>query len=120
MESSDAGRQDFEEILILGGGARSALWRQIISDVLGLEISRPANGDASFGAALLAGVGAGLFASSEEAAGRCAKVVDRVQPNEARHALYSQLFSIYKEAQARLASLDHKLHDLFSDAGEDS
>jgi xylulokinase len=117
LESSDAGREDFEEILILGGGAQSALWRQIICDVLGLEISRPAHGDASFGAALLAGVGAGIFASPEDAAGRCAKVADRVQPDETRHALYSQLFSIYKEAQARLAPLDHKLHNLFADAG---
>ena len=103
--------------LLLGGGAGSALWCQIICDVLGLEISRPANGDASCGAALLAGVGAGLFASPGEAAGRCAKAVARIRPGETRHAVYSKLFWIYKEAQVRLAPLDHELHDLFSDTG---
>lgn len=115
LESSDATRADFDEILILGGGAKSALWRQTVSDVLGVEISRPANGDASFGAALVAGVGVGLFDSPRQAAERCAKVVDRCRPDSARHALYSELFAVYKQAQAALAPLDHKLHALFAE-----
>ncbi len=115
LEASDATRADFDEILILGGGAKSALWRQIVSDVLGVEINRPANGDASFGAALVAGVVVGLFASPREAAERCARVVDRCRPDLARHTLYSALFAVYKEAQAALAPLDHKLHALFAE-----
>jgi xylulokinase len=114
LEASDATRADFDEILILGGGAKSALWRQVVSDVLGVEISRPANGDASFGVALVAGVGVGLFASPRQAVERCAQVIDRCRPDPARHALYSELFAVYKQAQAVLAPLDHKLHALFA------
>ena len=44
-----------------GGGTRSALWRQIIGDVTGLAIEVPAEGDASCEAALVAGVGIGVF-----------------------------------------------------------
>ena len=56
-----------------GGGARSALWRQIQADVYGHEVEVvEAEEGAAYGAALLAGVGAGLWASVDEA---CASVV---------------------------------------------
>ena len=103
----------FDEMRIIGGGARSATWRQIMSDVLGREICRPAQGDASYGAALIAGVGAGVFGSLSEAAELCAPVIDRARPEAERHDLYSKLFAVYKEAQAGLAPLDHQLHGLF-------
>jgi xylulokinase len=103
---------EFTTIRLMGGGAKSATWRQIIADVTGLEIERPANGDASFGAALVAGVGVGLFASPREAVERCVRVLDRCQPDAGRHRLYSELFALYKEAQAALAPINHKLHAL--------
>ncbi len=105
----------FGEIRLIGGGSRSSLWRQIISDVTGLEVLQPENGDASFGAALLAGVGAGLFSSPEDAVARCARIVDRTKPGAARAALYDRLFEIYKDAQSALAPLDHRLHQFTMD-----
>lgn len=58
-----------ETIRALGGGAKSALWLQILADVTGLPVERPACSEAaSLGAALLAAVGAGYFASIEDAA----------------------------------------------------
>jgi len=51
----------FGVIKLMGGGARSATWRQIIADVTGLVVERPGNGDASFGAALVAGIGVGAI-----------------------------------------------------------
>ena len=95
-----------------GGGARSPTWRQIMSDVLGLETCRPAQGEASYGAALVAGVGVGLFASLEKAAELGAPVVDRCRPDPERHDRYGELFAVYKEAQAELAPLDHRIHKL--------
>ena len=53
----------FGSIRLMGGGAKSACWRQIIADVTGLTVERTEIGDASFGAALVAGIGVGLFAS---------------------------------------------------------
>lgn len=100
----------FGEIRLMGGGARSAVWRQIIADVTGLTIERPANGDASFGAALVAGIGAGIYDDPKAAVDRCVTVLDRCEPDATRHALHDELFAIYKEAQAALAPLNHRLH----------
>jgi len=112
LEAARAKGLEFRDFRIIGGGARSALWRQIISDVLGVEIERTANGDASFGAALVAGLGVGLFGSEREAIERCVRVVEICRPDTARHAHYSALFAIYQEATRRLAELDHRLHAL--------
>ena len=101
----------FDEIRLLGGGARSATWRQILADVMGVEMVRPACGDASFGAALVAGLGVGLFANPDEALSRCVRVLDRTAPDPARHARYDRLFAIYKDTQSALADIDHRLHD---------
>ncbi len=102
----------FSTIRLMGGGARSETWRQIIADVTGLEIERPANGDASFGAALVAGVGVGAFEGPRQAVERCVRILDRRPPDPARHAFYSELFAVYKEAQAALAPVNHRLHAL--------
>ena len=112
LDAARAEGFEFGAIRLIGGGGRSRLWRQIISDVTGLEILLPENADASFGAALLAGVGAGLFDGPREAVASCARIVDRVLPDPGRGATYQQLFEIYKDAQAALAPLDHRLHAL--------
>jgi xylulokinase len=113
LEAARALGLTFGDIRLIGGGARSAVWRQIIADVTGLTIERPANGDASFGAALVAGIGVGLFASPLAAVEACVRITDRCPPDPGRHAFYSELFGIYKDAQAALAPLDHRLHALF-------
>ena len=65
-------------VKIAGGGARSPLWRQIVADVLGLPISlEPEDRGPAFGAALLAGVAVGVYASVEEA---CAQTASHTQP----------------------------------------
>ena len=46
-----------QDLRIIGGGARSPLWRQIISDILGQSLTQPLTADSSFGGALLAGGG---------------------------------------------------------------
>ena len=64
---------DVTELRLIGGGARSALWTQIAADVFGREIIVPQGCDASFGSALLAGVGTGVFADERDAVRRCLK-----------------------------------------------
>ena len=98
------------EARIVGGGARSALWRQTVCDVLGVPISVPEVTDASFGAALLAGVGAGVFADEVAAAGACVRIAERHEPDPARGATYADMFGIYKDAQSRLVDINHRLH----------
>ena len=56
------------QVRVSGGGARSPVWRQILADVLGVDLVSVETGEgAALGAALLAGVGAGLWPSVEEA-----------------------------------------------------
>jgi xylulokinase len=106
----------FGVVKLIGGGARSDTWRRIIADVTGLTIERPGNGDASFGAALVAGIGVGFFAGPEAAVKRCVTVLDRTEPNPKRHELYGEFFSVYKQAQAALAPLNHRLHEIVEGA----
>jgi len=100
---------NIESARIIGGGARSATWRQIVADILGVQIKLPAVTDASFGAALLAGVGIGAFGSEVEAAQRCASVIEVLSPDPGRHAIYDELFALYKETRAALQPVHHGL-----------
>jgi xylulokinase len=65
-----------------GGGARSPLWRQIQADVYGYpaEIVEAEEG-AAYGAALLAGVGGGLWPTVESACDAVVRVKSRFSPN---------------------------------------
>jgi xylulokinase len=65
----EAGLGAIDQVRVSGGGAKSQLWKQILADVLGVElVTVNTTEGAAFGAALLAGVGAGLFANVPEAA----------------------------------------------------
>src|SRR5690606_25937388 len=57
-----------DRVRVAGGGTRSAVWRQILADVFDSELATTdATEGAAYGAALLGGVGAGVFGSVEEA-----------------------------------------------------
>ena len=101
----------FSDMRLLGGGARSATWRQIIADVTGLTVKVPVNGDASFGAALVAAVGAGIFASPEAAVARCVRISEENRPDPERHAAYQRAFALYDAARRGLTDINHRLHD---------
>ncbi len=105
----------FGTLRLIGGGAASATWRQIIADVTGLKVQRTETADASFGAALLAGIGTGVFRDEEVAVASCVRLLDHNDPRPAVHARYQSLFGIYKDAQAALSSLNHRLHRLNPD-----
>jgi xylulokinase len=109
LEQFRAQGLDMASARIVGGGAQSACWRQIVADVLGVEVLLPAVTDASFGAALLAGVGIGLFASERSAAAACTRIVERRAPDAHRHAVYDELFGIYRQSQAALVATNHAL-----------
>jgi len=65
-----------------GGGARSRLWLEIVASVLGLPLELTAVEEgAAFGAALLGGIAAGVFADVEEAVASCISIRDQIEPN---------------------------------------
>lgn len=86
-----------------GGGARSDVWCQIRADVLGRPIDRLANLDTGLvGAAMLAGLGAGIFPAIDEAASRMCRIERTFEPDPAREALHDEGFARYQDLYARL------------------
>jgi xylulokinase len=87
-------------IVLGGGGAKSALWRQIQADVYGQEVRiLEAEEGAAYGAAILAGVGAALWPSVDEACASILRVRDRVSPQadgagvmDASYAAYRRIY----------------------------
>ncbi|HXN91147.1 MAG TPA: xylulokinase [Candidatus Sulfotelmatobacter sp.] len=98
------------EIRATGGGARSAFWRQILADVLGRPIARTtADEGPAYGAALLAGVAAGVFESVEEA---CAGITVRPEveePDAERARLYDEYYAMYRDAYPATVATMHNL-----------
>ena len=86
---------------ISGGGARSELWLRIVASVLGLplELTESEEGSA-FGAALLAGVRAGVFADADDAVARCVRVRRRIEPEWDYDAGYARFRKLYPALSA--------------------
>ncbi len=86
-----------EQMRATGGGAKSLLWRQIIADVLGVElvVTNATEGPA-FGAALLAGVASGVYPSVPQACEQTVRIVERTQPNSQTATVYAQAYETYK------------------------
>jgi xylulokinase len=80
-----------------GGGARSPLWRQIQADVYGHEVELvEAEEGAAYGAAILAGVGAKIWASVDEACASLVRVARRVGPNPDAAAVMNKSYAAYR------------------------
>jgi xylulokinase len=90
-----------KSIRLGGGGARSPLWRQIQADVYGhdVEIVEAEEG-AAYGAAILAGVGAGVWPSVDTACQSVVRVRERVPWNERNAATMSRAYDSYKRIYA--------------------
>lgn len=87
---------DIEEIRITGGGSNSQLWTSIMADVLNREISliNIQEGPA-FGAAIIAGVGSGVFKNFKSILDKSVKVIKTVKPNKENAKLYEKYYKIY-------------------------
>jgi sugar (pentulose or hexulose) kinase len=73
-----------------GGGSKNAWWLQLMADVCGLPVEVAAQDEpGTFGAAILAGVGAGVYPSVSEAAAQLVQVSRRFEPNPTRGTLYT-------------------------------
>jgi xylulokinase len=80
-----------------GGGARSPLWRQIQADVYDHEVEIVAAEEgAAYGAAILAGVGAGGWPSVEEACDAIVRVAKRIAPNQKDSSTMQTAYKTYR------------------------
>ena len=95
-----------KNIRLGGGGARSALWRQIQADVYGHEVEiLEAEEGAAYGAAILAGVGAGLWSSVDNACDETVKVTLRVAPPPAVVQRMNTSYAAYRRMYPAIKSV---------------
>ncbi len=96
----------FDRLVATGGGAKSRLWVQMKADVLGIPIETLETDDAgTVGSAMMAGLACGAFGSIAEAAAKMVRRVGLFDPDPARHALYSEVFSRYERLYAAVRPL---------------
>ncbi len=90
-----------------GGGARSELWLRIVASVLGIPIERTAVEEgAAYGAALLGGVAAGVFADAHEAVEACVRVRDVVEPVPEWQQVYDEGYARFRALYPALRHLE--------------
>ena len=87
-----------DEIRVLGGGARSALWNRIKCDLIGRPVVTTANEEAAcLGAAILAGRAIGMFPDLEAAVDRMVDVEDRITPDPSTRDAYESTYARYRQ-----------------------
>ena len=96
-------RLPVKRIFLIGGGARSRLWSEIVCNVFNCEVAVPTPGDASFGACLVAGTGVGIFADVKDAVAKCLNVDRTIRPDAAAAKEYDRLYRCYRKIHDALA-----------------
>ena len=110
LEQAEAAAGSRAEVVRLSGGvSRSAFFAQLLADVLDRPVEVTAAHEASaLGAALCAGVGAGVFADLREAAARQVRIARRCEPQAQASALYAELYPAWSELREARAASDAK------------
>lgn len=94
---------EIKEVRASGGGGKSKLWRQMQADVFGTGITTINSSEGpALGVALLAGVGAGIYKSVEEACDTAIKVKSVQQPDMSNTEKYSEFYKIYTKLYTSL------------------
>ncbi len=99
-----------ERTKICGGGARSSLWKRMIASILDVRVDVIAQEEGpALGAAMLAAVGCGEYASVEEAAGAIVRVVNTIEPEP-------ELVGKYKQKYEQFRRLYPAVKEIFSNS----
>ena len=100
-----------ERSKICGGGAKSPLWRQIMANVLDLPLELPQTEEGpGYGAAMLAMVGCGAYASVEDAASALVRVTETVLPQPELAERYEAAYSRFRKIYPAVKGLFRELH----------
>ncbi len=106
----NAGGGKISQVRASGGGTKGALWREILASVLEVELVtvNTAEGGA-YGAALLAGVGAGSWKDVAEACEQTIRITGRTDANERDFGRYRNGYDLYRELYPALKTSFHKI-----------
>jgi xylulokinase len=102
-----------DSMLLTGGGARSPFWRQMLADVFACPVTTTINTEGpALGVAILAGVGAGIYPSVQEACDKMIHIGETLQPEPIRsqqyaacHRLYDSLYPALQDSFKQLRTL---------------
>lgn len=88
-----------------GGGGTSALWRQMLADMFNCQVKTTVSKEGpALGVAILAGVGAGLFPSVEDACRQVIAINKTCDPIPEHHAVYQHYHKLYQDLYPSLKS----------------
>lgn len=106
LETAEKAGARAETLRAMGGSANSRIWTQIKADVTGCRIEVPGSDTATtLGAAILAGVGTGVWQSFEEAAGQTVRVRRTFEPGTENKAVYDRGYETYRQLYENLKDL---------------
>ncbi|NHJ85065.1 MAG: xylulokinase [Asgard group archaeon] len=87
-----------EELRITGGASRSSTWNQIEADICGLPVSKGKIEEATaLGAAILAGVGSGVYKTIQNASEEMVAIAERQEPKAENVKIYNKYFEVYRK-----------------------
>jgi xylulokinase len=102
----NAGLGAIIQVRASGGGTKGALWRQILASVLEAElVTVNTTEGAAYGAAILAGVGAGAWTDVSSACRACIKITGSTRPEPSQLDVYHKVYPVYQELYPALKSI---------------
>jgi xylulokinase len=106
----EVGLREIDQVRISGGGAKSTVWRQILADVLESElVGVNTTEGAAYGAALLAGVAAGVWSNVDDACAETIRAGNRISPNLDNVSRYAEMYQQYRALYPALRTISHSL-----------
>src|SRR5688572_12174142 len=101
-----AAGMELHELRVVGGGAKSRLWNQIKADVTGLRVNVPEITETTaLGAAFLALVGIGVYATLSEASEHIVKIRECIEPDPRTQSIYTESYERYRQTYFALLPL---------------
>ena len=94
-----------EKAMVIGGGAKSPLWRQIVADALNLTLIVTERNDSSLGSCMCAAVAIGYFKDLDDAVKHTQKILSETHPIPENTKIYQKLFVKYKKIGKFLSEL---------------
>ena len=99
-----------DEYRVVGGGSKSDAWIQVCADILGRPFVRPVVTEAgALGAAIIAGVGSGLFSGYAQGVEAMVRPERTFEPDPARQARYAERYELYRQLAPLLGEYLRKI-----------
>ncbi|MDO5293570.1 MAG: xylulokinase [bacterium] len=99
-----------DRVRILGGGAKSPLWCKIVANILDVKVDKINSEEGpAFGAAILAAVGCGKYASVEEASNKLIQIVSTIEQDKETVEKYNAKYEVFKELYPALKDVYKKM-----------